>query len=416
MLNESQSTIFTSSHWTTEDKFILKLLFEPEEVKSILPDEEAGTMPPEHAPDWTRLVEKAQQEGVSAVLFHNITKHRLEYLIPQESYRDLSNHYYTNLKRNMAIIGELREALATFQEAGIPCIVLKGIALAEHVYPSIAMRGMSDVDILVRKDDLFKVDDYLSSLGYISQDSSVAKAIHNPVGYLASLEYRKDAKSPLNLHVHWHTVNTSVPATMFVERIDINRLWENSAMTAVADSHALMLRPEHLIIYLCEHALRVGHSFDRLILVCDIFFTIKAFENIIDWDFIAEESRRFGLSRFVYYGLSIVKHHTSLGIPDECFTQLKPSDMSWGEKFFLSLQLNNRRIRGSSYFIYLAMNRGLSDKIRFIARTFFPPRQILLQRRHGGSDSTKSYYLSRIREVFSHIFELFTPDRMKITK
>jgi hypothetical protein len=391
--------------WTPEDKFILTLLFDPDKAKSILPDEEAGTMPPEYAPDWSRLVEKAQQEGVSALLFHNITKYRLEYLIPQESYRDLSNHYYTNLKRNMSIIGALRKVLATFQEAGIPFIVLKGIALAEHVYPNIATRGMSDVDILVKKDDLFKVDDYLSSLGYISRDSTVAKAIHNPIGYLASLEYRKDAKSPLNLHVHWHTVNTSVPATMFVERIDINRLWENSAMIAVADSHALMLRPEHLIIYLCEHALRVGHSFDRLILVCDIYFAIKAFENSLDWNFIAEESRRFGLSRFVYYGLSIVKHYTSLGIPDECFTQLKPSDISWGEKYFLSLQLNNRRIRGSSYFIYLAINRGLTDKIRFIARTFFPPAPILLQRRYGiDHKNLKSYYWSRMREIISHIW------------
>ena len=381
--------------WTPEDKFILTLLFEPEELKSILPP---------HAPDWTRLVEKAQQEGVSALLFHNITKHRLEYLIPQESYRDLSNQYYTNLKRNMSIIGALRKVLATFQESGILCIVLKGIALAEHVYPNIATRGMSDVDILVKKDDLFKVDDYLSSLGYISRDSTVAKAIHNPIGYLASLEYRKDAKSPLNLHVHWHTVNTSVPATMFVERIDINRLWENSAMIAVADSHALMLRPEHLIIYLCEHALRVGHSFDRLILVCDIYFAIKAFENSLDWNFVAEESGRFGLSRFVYYGLSIVKHYTSLGIPDGCITKLRPPDISWEEKYFLSLQLNNQRIRGSSYFIYLAMNQGLTDKIRFIARTFFPPPQILLQRRYGkGYKFGKSYYISRIREVFSSI-------------
>jgi hypothetical protein len=373
-------------------------------------------MPPEHAPDWTRLVEKAGHEGVSAVLFHNITSHHLEDLVPRDSYGDLSNHYYANMKRNMSIIGELREVLATFQETGIPCIVLKGIALAELAYPSIGMRGMSDVDILVKKDDLFKVDDYLSSLGYISQDSSVAKAIHNPVGYLASLEYRKNA-SPLNLHVHWHTVNTSVPATMFVERIDINRLWENSAMTAVADSRALMLRPEHMIIYLCEHALRVGHSFDRLILICDIFYAIKAFENVIDWDFIIEESRQFNLSRFVYHGLSIVKHYTSLDIADGCIAKLRPCDISRGEKYFLNLQLNNRRIRGSSYFIYLAMNRGLFAKLGFITRTFFPPPQILLQRRYGkGYEFGKSYYISRIREVFSHIVELFTPDRRNITK
>jgi hypothetical protein len=203
--------------------------------------------------------------------------------------------------------------------------------------------------------------------------------------------------------VHWHTVNTSVPA-IFVEQIDIRRLWNNSAMTAVADSRALMLRPEHLIICLCEHALRVGHSFDRLILVCDIFFTIKAFKNIIDWNFVSEESRRFGISRFVYFGLSIVEHYTSLGIADECFTHLKPSDISLGEKFFLNLQLNNRRIKGSSYFIYLAMNRGLFAKLGFITRTFFPPAQILLQRRYRkDAEFSNLLYFSRIGEIFSHI-------------
>jgi hypothetical protein len=393
--------------WTTEDKFILKLLFEPEKVKSILP---------EHAPNWTHLVEKARQEGVSAVLFHNITKHHLEDLVPRDSYRDLSNHYYVNLKRNMSIIGVLREVLATFQQAGIPCIVLKGIALAELVYPSIGMRGMSDVDILVKKEDLFTVDEHLSSHGYTSADSTVTKAVHNPVGYLASLEYRKNA-SPLNLHVHWHTVNTSVPATMFVEQIDINRLWEHSAVTTVADSHALMLRPEHLIIYLCEHALRVGHSFDRMILICDIFFSIKAFEKIINWDFLVEESRWFNLSRFVYYSLSIVKHYTSLDITDGCIAKLRPPDISLGEKLFLHLQLNNRRIRGSSYFIYLAMNRSLSDKAGFIARTFFPPQQILLQRRYRkGAEFSNSLYLSRIGEVFSHLWGMLIPARMKATK
>jgi hypothetical protein len=302
------------------------------------------------------------------------------------------------------IIGELREVLATLQEAAIPCIVLKGIALAERVYPNLAMRGMSDVDLMVRKEDLFRVDDRLSSLGYLSRDSSVAKAILNPAGYLASMEYRKNDPSPLNLHLHWHPVNTSVPATMFAEQIDLNQLWEKAAMTQVADSQALMLCPEHMIIYLSEHALRIGHSFDRLILVCDIFFAIRAFENSLDWDFIVAESRRFNLSRFVYHSLSIVEHYTALGIPDDCIAKLKPPDISWGEKFFLSLQRDNRRISGSSYFVYLAMNRGVSEKIRFITRTFFPPPQILLQRRHGeGAEFSNSLYLLRIGEIFSQM-------------
>jgi len=388
----------------TQNKLMGMLLFAPQKARRHLSDHKNGTSPSGPVPDWSRFVEAAQQEGVSAILFHNITRHRLDDLVPQAHFTALSDQYHANLKRNLSIVGALRDVLAAFQQDGIPCIVLKGIALAERVYPNIAMRGMSDVDILIRKADLFRVDDHLSSLGYASRDSTAAKAIHNPAGYLASMEYRKNDPSPLTLHVHWHPVNTSVPATMFAGQIDLNRLWERAVVTSVADSRVLTLCPEHLLIYLCEHALRIGHSFDRLILVCDIFYAIKAFENCIDWDFMIEESRLFNLSRFVYQGLSIVKHHTSLGIPDACIAKLRPPDLSRGEKYFLKLQLSNRRIRGSSYFIYLAMNRGLRGKIKFITRTFFPPARILLQRQYRtDAEFSKSLYLLRMGEIFSQM-------------
>ena len=398
----------------THHKLMGMLLFEPQKAGRFLSDHKTGVEPSGFVPDWPRIVEMAKQEEVSAVLFHNIMKHCLQDLVPRECYRDLSNQYYANLKRNLLVIGALRQVLATFQETGIHCIILKGIALAERVYPSIALRGMSDVDILIRKADLFKVDDHLSSLGYTSQDSSATKAIHNPAGYLASLEYRKNELAPLSLHVHWHPVNTSVPAAIFAERIDTNRLSERATATVVADGQAWILSPEHLIIYLCEHALRIGHSFDRLILVCDIFYAIKAFEDTIDWDFIVEESRCFNLSRFVYHGLSIVKYHTSLDIPEACIARLRPPNISWGERYFLKLQFSNRRIRGSSYFIYLAMNQGLFAKLGFISRTFFPPAQILLQRQYRkDAEFSNSLYLLRVREIISHILGLLAIGRKK---
>lgn len=383
------------------------LLFDPQQARGFLSGSQSGTAPSGPVPDWPRLVEKARREGVAAVLFHNITRRRLEDLVPRPQVTALSDEYHSNLKRNLSIIGGLRPVLAAFEQAGIPCIILKGVALAERVYPNIALRGMSDVDILVRKADLFRVDDLLSSMGYAPRDSTAAKAIHNPAGYLASLDYRKDAPAALGLHVHWHPVNTSVPATLFAGQVDLDRLWERAVMTDLADSRVLTLCPEHLIIYLCEHALRIGHSFDRLILVCDIFYAIRAFDKVIDWDFIVDESRRFNLSRFVYHGLSIVKHHTSLDIPDACIAGLRPPDLSRWERYFMSLQFNNRRIRGSSYFIYLAMHRGLVGKVRFVARTLFPPAQILLQRQYRKDpEFSNSLYLLRIREVFSQLWNV----------
>lgn len=402
--------------WTTEDKFILRYLFAPEKAEAVPPAEGAGRVKAEKDPDWSVFLKKTRREGVSAVIFHNLRKQGLAARIPTEILSALSRDYHANLKRNMLIIGELRTILSRLQAAGIPCIVLKGIALAELVYPSLAMRGMSDVDLLVRQEDIRKADACLSSLGYASRDGNFSSAMQNPAGYLASLEYRKDPPSPLNLHLHWHLVNTSVPATAFIHGIDMDRIWERAEMTSLADSTALTLCPEHLIVYLCEHALRVGHSFDRLILICDLFYTVKAFEDKTDWNGLVEESRRTGLSRFAYHGLTIIKHFTGQAIPEACLAQLKPLDLARSERLFLRLQRCNRRVRGSSYFIYLAMNRGMSAKAGFITRTFFPPSQIILQRRYlKEGEFKKSLYLSRIGEICSHIWESLAPGRTNTT-
>jgi hypothetical protein len=398
----------TPGNRTTEDRWLLTLLFEPQKAGALLSDSRREITSRNHACDWPLLVEKSRREGVASVLFHNLTHFHLEDRIPPEILAELAELYHITLKRNLSIIGKVRTVLAAFQETGITCILLKGIALAEHVYPNVGMRGMSDVDLLVRKEALFKVDALLSSLGYHPEDSSAEKAIHNPAGYLASLEYRGKA-SPVNLHVHWHTVNTSVPATMFIKQVDIDRLWEQAIPTEVADSRALMLRPEHMIIYLCEHALRIGHSFDRLILVCDIYFFLKSYEGILDWAFLVEESRWFNLSRFLYHSLSIVRHYTGLEIPERSLEALHPSDLSRGERLFVRLQFGNRRIRGSSYPVYLKMVQGLPAKVKFIFRTLFPPRQILLQRQYRKeAQGTGVLYLSRIREILSSLWGVWT--------
>lgn len=390
------------------NELLRTLLFNPGGAKSILSaDPREGCAEP--ACDWVRMVETAVREGVAPLLFHQIRRHEIEDYLPPGCRSNLSDIFLTNLKRNLSLIGSLRPVLSAFQSGGIPCIVLKGIVLAERVYPNIGLRGMSDVDLLIRKKDLFRADAALTALGFASRDATPAEAVQNPVGYLASLEYRKAETAPLNLnlHLHWHPVNTSVPATAFVDQIDVDRLWERSVETEVADCPVRMLCPEHLIIYLCEHALRVGHSFDRLILVCDIFFSIRAFEKSIDWDFVVKESRRFGLDQMVFLGLKIVRHYTGLAIIDHGIANLVPRHRSWGERFYLKLQLSSRRIRGSSYLVYLAMNRGIIGKIRFLIRTIFPPKAILRQRQPQKSlRNPKSYGWLRMREIFSHVYGL----------
>lgn len=389
---------------TKENEILLHLLFSPEKVRSLL-----NVSPSGRNVDWDTIAATGKRESVAGIMYNNIKTHKLSDLIPESTYRDLSSFYFTTLRRNMAIIAELRTVMSRLAEHTIIPIVLKGIALLEHSYVSVGMRGMSDVDLLFRKEQLFRVDDVLSSMGYFPIDGTVSMRIHNPNGYLASLEYHGTSNSSLIIHVHWHLVNTSVPATSYVEFIDMESIWEKSLETSIADRNARILCPEHQLIYLCEHALRVGHSFDRLILLSDIFFFLKKFAANIDWDFFVKETARFRLRTFVYFALLIVSNFTSAQIPTRVLHHLKPPRITWMEKIFLTCQLQNRRIRGSSYLLHLTSNNNFIEKCRFVMRTFFPPADILSQRKKTiHSQHRRVYYLSRIWEIISHSFRIIS--------
>jgi len=185
-----------------------------------------------------------------------------------------------------------------------------------------------------------------------------------------------------------------------------------SVIAKVAATEVRLLCPEHLIIYLCEHALRVGHSFDRLILVCDILYAVKTCEAHLDWSTVATEAKTLGLLNFAYLGLKIVQSYGGQEfLSNDILKKFAPSSLSWMERLFLFLQENHCRMRGSSYLVYLAMSKGPFNKMRLILRTIFPPRLILTQRgRCKLHAQTNTLYFQRIREIksqFNKMLKLF---------
>ncbi|MEX2541903.1 MAG: nucleotidyltransferase family protein [Trueperaceae bacterium] len=61
--------------------------------------------------------------------------------------------------RHLAVRGELRRLLRSWQRSGIEALVFKGFHLAEFVYPATAQRRYSDVDLLIRPSDAVRAGD-----------------------------------------------------------------------------------------------------------------------------------------------------------------------------------------------------------------------------------------------------------------
>jgi hypothetical protein len=117
--------------------------------------------------DWNYLTAAACAHGVAPLIYHNLQRSRATRVLPPRPTETLRKSYYGNAARNSFLYGELRNVLNAFRDKRIEVIVLKGAALAETVYPNRALRPMSDIDLLVRKEKLTQVEATLLDMGYV---------------------------------------------------------------------------------------------------------------------------------------------------------------------------------------------------------------------------------------------------------
>ncbi len=383
--------------WAVEDRLILyccKKKIQDEALNDI--DGILGDI------DWDIFLEKAKREGVSSFIFPRLPEIVGDRsTVPLSVTEELKKDYYATAARNSVIFEELRRVLEAFNNVGLETVVLKGAALAETVYKNLALRSMSDVDLLIKKEDLCSVDRIFKRLGYYSPDAKGIDFCVVPTDYLTTLAYISSSKNSPRFHIHWHLVNSTIPNDSLIRNIPMAGIWHDAEKARIAGVEALVMAPHHLFIHLAEHSLRVTHSLSKLSFLCDINEAVESYCETIDWERLISESKQFNLDRLVYFPLYFAAEFLNTKIPKEVLLRLRPDRFGLNEKFFIKLVSNNHRFSGLSYLLHLSINKGVADKVRFVLRTFFPPRHVIAQR-CGISQKKVGYifYLRRINEVF----------------
>jgi hypothetical protein len=359
--------------------------------------------------DWDCFLRKARENGISAVVYSKLKEIRKDCpQIPSFIFRELKKDYFLNATKNTFIFEELGKLLETFRNAGLQVIILKGAALAEKIYGNLALRPMTDVDLLVKKKDLLRLDEQLKILGYKPTDISL-EDIDFYSTYLTTLDYRSLASNSPSFHIHWHFVNSTIPNESYIKHIKIEDIWRDAEKTKIADKETLMMAPHHLLIHLSEHALRVTHSLSKLSFFCDIDEAVNYYQERLDWQKLVKESLKFNLNRMVYPSLYFTAKFLETKIPENVLWKLKPERFSLGERIFMNLISNNKRFPGLSYLVHLAMNNGFLRKINFLEKTLFPPPQIMAQRSYiPRSKFSYMHYIQRISEVLSRLAKILS--------
>ena len=367
--------------------------------------------------DWESMAERALRFKVEGLFYREIKSRNFPAeLVPVEIRNRLKAAYRNLATRNTSFFFDALKVLKSLAENQLPVIALKGLALAKNIYGDIALRPMSDIDLLLKGEDLVTAGRILLSLGYkqcFPAWESMSKTYHHLPSF-----------TNINgtiVELHWNIVTLDSPV-----KVDLEGLWARACLIKVDNVEVRVFSAEDLFLHLCLHAsfhLQTGMD---LIPFCDMAGLIKASADKIDWQIVIARATSWGAKKCLYLMLLLVRELLGAAPPDKIMSEIKPDDYQPAffeealEQIFdekPSGQLIKRRI---GKLIKIKKVKGIKGKVSAFLKGAFPSRAYMARIYPIAVSSPKIYlcYLFRLGRLLVYytkmLLRLFHHDQAVI--
>jgi len=203
--------------------------------------------------------------------------------------------YMTIVQRNMLMTSELLNILKLLRENKIEALTFKGPALSQIAYGDITLRQYSDLDILIRKEDIYKIDTLLKDQSY----QHINKL--TPYQEKIWIKHAKDIglyhpKSGVYTEMHWRLMESHYPM-----QLDLDTIWDNQKTIIINGKEIKTFATEDLLLFLCIHGSK--HLYERIEWIKDIDLLIRSHD--IDWEEIDKKVSGSGFETMYYLGLHL---------------------------------------------------------------------------------------------------------------
>ena len=384
-----------------------------------------------HPLDWLLIQDKADLHGVAPLIYHHlkqlpnylitrlpdtsinpsspmtnhqssITNHQSPKLtrlpnIPSRVLEFFRQQYYENLARNMTLFQELKEILQGLSSRGIRVMVLKGAALAETVYKNLALRPMSDLDLLIRKQDLAEAERELFDSGYSTAEIEFSGWWAERFG--GERLYVKCTGFPIYVDIHWNIANCTWMSSNGMKG-EVDRIWNEARPMKVAGVNTWGMSVEDEILYTSVH-LSAHHLHWRLIWLKDICELTHQYQGQIDWEKMVNRAKQWQVERPVHFTLKYAQEWLSAQIPGKALAELKPCDTNTLETKFLEsyMNINGSRVKVVDHFYRFLTLPGIADRTRFLLGAMCP-NVTYLRKRHSIPESRIVYFYYLYRPCY----------------
>lgn len=262
----------------------------------------------------------------------------------QALFSKLAPIYWASASANVMKLSSLESLLAALAEAGIRCVLLKGMAFCLTIYPDAAVRPMSDLDLWIQRSDWTRTWQVMKELGYETD-----KLWHNPRSipeHVTTLEfYPRQLMKEDFLSVEIHSDLVAHP-THLIGRLPLHAWWDRAYPLVWQGRTVYLLDPAAALLHTAVHQMFQHHGQLRLRWLLDVDQLVRGrtdyYLTEADWQCLSEEALQAGVLSAVQCSLRLCQKWFNTPLPASALDLLSRPDAPRQEMFFRQIVTSQR--------------------------------------------------------------------------
>lgn len=260
--------------------------------------------------DEEKLVRDASRHGLAGLVRHELQAAGATLSAGPAEY--LRRQAMANAAIAIRVKRLLMETLDALAGEGITPVLLKGVGLAQRLYPEPFLRATSDVDLLLDPADMQRAQQVMARLGLSPKKEADD---YYPHAYRHHLSFA-GAKGMVELHFRLMSA--------YGIAWEAKEPLERSELATFEGRSVRYLRAEDELVYLALHA--ANHLLQRVAWLYDCKLLIRQV-HALDWSQVIEVARRSGMPSAMFYALDVSREAAGADVPPDVLRALRPSPL-----------------------------------------------------------------------------------------
>jgi len=255
--------------------------------------------------DWIRLAVVAEFHGLTPLLLRNLQA--AEVAIPDDAAAKMEQRNATTVRQDLYLTSELLRVHAALKERGVETVPLKGPALASEIYGDLGLRPFSDIDLLVKHEQIQQAEAAVSALGYEPEFTIPPQHREKWLRQQCELTFRRSGS--IRLELHW-----DISHPHFALDTGVEEFWSRLGTVRVGDTTLPALAEADLLFTLLVHGTR--HAWSRMMWVVDVAELLGR-DPAIDWEQFWRNADAHGAARMMATGLVLVQRALGASVSND---------------------------------------------------------------------------------------------------